>query len=111
MAPTLVRDPFHRDGWVFEEKVDGWRMLAYKDADRVRLVSRRRGDGVQVLLSKPVEPRAELVVEGRDLAVGHQGAGGELRDGGGQVGESAGVVAPRCGSSWPSTCCTRIDAT
>jgi hypothetical protein len=26
MAPTLVRAPFHRDG-----KVDGWRMLTYKD--------------------------------------------------------------------------------
>jgi len=25
MAPTLVREPFDRDGWVFEEKVDGWR--------------------------------------------------------------------------------------
>jgi hypothetical protein len=24
-GPTLVRDPFHRDGWVYEEKVDGWR--------------------------------------------------------------------------------------
>jgi hypothetical protein len=24
MAPTLVREPFHRDGWVYEEKVDGW---------------------------------------------------------------------------------------
>jgi hypothetical protein len=23
MAPTLVRPPFHRDGWVYEEKVDG----------------------------------------------------------------------------------------
>jgi len=39
-APTLVRNPFHRDGWVYEEKVDGWRILAYKDGDRVRLVSR-----------------------------------------------------------------------
>jgi len=39
MAPTLVREPFHRDGWVYEEKVDGWRMLAYKDGARVRLVS------------------------------------------------------------------------
>jgi hypothetical protein len=27
MAPTLVREPFHRDGWVYEEKVDGWRIL------------------------------------------------------------------------------------
>ena len=23
MAPTLVREPFHHDGWVYEEKVDG----------------------------------------------------------------------------------------
>ena len=40
MAPTLVREPFRRGGWVFEEKVDGYRMLAYKDGQRVRLVSR-----------------------------------------------------------------------
>jgi len=44
MAPTLVREPFHRDGWVYEEKVDGWRMLAYKDGSRVRLVSRNGRD-------------------------------------------------------------------
>jgi bifunctional non-homologous end joining protein LigD len=44
MAPTLVREPFHRAGWVFEEKVDGWRILAYKDGDRVRLVSRNGRD-------------------------------------------------------------------
>jgi ATP-dependent DNA ligase len=36
MVPTLVREPVHREGWVYEEKVDGWRMLAYKDDDRVR---------------------------------------------------------------------------
>jgi bifunctional non-homologous end joining protein LigD len=44
MAPTLVRAPFHRDGWVYEEKVDGWRILAYKDGSRVRLVSRNGRD-------------------------------------------------------------------
>jgi len=38
------REPFNRDGWVYEEKVDGWRMLAYKDRDRVRLVSRNGRD-------------------------------------------------------------------
>jgi bifunctional non-homologous end joining protein LigD len=43
-APTLIRKPFHRDGWVYEEKVDGWRMLAYKDGERVRLVSRNGRD-------------------------------------------------------------------
>jgi ATP-dependent DNA ligase len=40
MQPTLVPEPFHRDGWVYEEKVDGWRILAYKDGPRVRLLSR-----------------------------------------------------------------------
>jgi bifunctional non-homologous end joining protein LigD len=43
-APTLVREPFHRDGWVYEEKVDGWRLVAYKDGARVRLVSRNGVD-------------------------------------------------------------------
>jgi ATP dependent DNA ligase domain len=44
MAPTQVREPFHREGWIYEEKIDGWRMLAYKDGDRVRLISRNGRD-------------------------------------------------------------------
>jgi hypothetical protein len=28
MIPTQVPEPFHRDGWVYEEKVDGPRILA-----------------------------------------------------------------------------------
>ena len=39
MSPTLTK-PFHRPGWVYEEKVDGWRMVAYKSSGAVRLVSR-----------------------------------------------------------------------
>lgn len=39
MAPVLAK-PFHRDGWVYEEKYDGWRMVAYKNGSAVRLVSR-----------------------------------------------------------------------
>ena len=42
--PPLVREPFHRDGWIYEEKVDGRRMLAYKDDDSVRLISRHGRD-------------------------------------------------------------------
>ena len=41
MAATQIAKPFHRPGWVYEEKVDGWRILAYKDAAGVRLVSRK----------------------------------------------------------------------
>jgi bifunctional non-homologous end joining protein LigD len=44
MASTLVREPFHRPGWIYEEKVDGYRMLAYKDGAGVRLVSRHGVD-------------------------------------------------------------------
>jgi hypothetical protein len=44
MHSTLVREPFHRDGWVYEEKVDGWRILAYKDVERLRLVSQNGRD-------------------------------------------------------------------
>jgi bifunctional non-homologous end joining protein LigD len=40
MQPTLVSKPFHRAGRVYEEKYDGWRLLAYKDGREVRLVSR-----------------------------------------------------------------------
>jgi hypothetical protein len=43
MAPTLAK-PFHRPGWVYEEKYDGWRMVAYKDGARVRLISRNNVD-------------------------------------------------------------------
>jgi len=32
MHPTLVREPFHRPGWVYQEKIDGYRMLAYRMA-------------------------------------------------------------------------------
>jgi ATP-dependent DNA ligase len=41
---TLVHEPFHRDVCVYEEEVDGWRMLACKDGDRVRLVSPNNRD-------------------------------------------------------------------
>jgi hypothetical protein len=40
MISTQGPVPFHRDGWVYEEKVDGWRILAYTDRANVRLVSR-----------------------------------------------------------------------
>jgi bifunctional non-homologous end joining protein LigD len=68
MASTQVREPFHRDDWVYEEKVDGWRMLAYKDGARVRLVSRngrdhtRRFAGIAAAVSK-LAARA-LVLDG-----------------------------------------------
>jgi hypothetical protein len=40
MHPTLVAQPFHYEGWIYEEKVDGYRVLAYKAGETVRLMSR-----------------------------------------------------------------------
>jgi ATP-dependent DNA ligase len=80
MAPTLVREPFHRDGWVFEEKVDGWRLLAYKDGARVRLVSRngrdhtRRFAGIAAAVAK-LAARA-LVLDGEVAIFDEQLCGG-----------------------------------
>lgn len=56
MAPTLVRLPFHRDGWTFEEKIDGWRMLAYKDGARVHLVSRHGMDHTRPYAGSIIRP-------------------------------------------------------
>ena len=40
MLATLVREPFHRHGWIYEEKYDGVRLLAYKEGNRVKLLTR-----------------------------------------------------------------------
>jgi len=44
MLATLVSEPFDKPGWVYEEKYDGDRVLAYKEEDRVRLLSRNGKD-------------------------------------------------------------------
>jgi len=44
MQPTLVPRPIHHEGWVYEEKVDGYRMVAYKADRSVKLVSRQGVD-------------------------------------------------------------------
>ena len=42
LTDGLVGRPFHRDGLLYEAKVDGWRILAYKDAAEVKLLPGRR---------------------------------------------------------------------
>lgn len=44
MLATLVKEPFHRSGWVYEEKYDGFRILAYKEGEKVTLLSRNAKD-------------------------------------------------------------------
>jgi bifunctional non-homologous end joining protein LigD len=42
MAATLTRERFSGPEWIFERKLDGIRMLAFKEGRRVRLLSRNR---------------------------------------------------------------------
>jgi bifunctional non-homologous end joining protein LigD len=44
MLAKLVAKPFDRPGWVYEEKYDGYRILAYKEGARVTLLSRHDKD-------------------------------------------------------------------
>lgn len=47
MLATLTQRPFHTAGWVYEEKYDGFRILAYKEGTRVSLLSRNGKDRTQ----------------------------------------------------------------
>jgi bifunctional non-homologous end joining protein LigD len=44
MLATLVPEPFTRPNWIFEEKYDGVRILAYKERAKVALISRNAID-------------------------------------------------------------------
>jgi len=72
MHPTQIATPFHRPGWVYEEKVDGYRMVAYKRDGAVQLVSRQAREFKQRFpeLAKAVAALgAESVVLDTELAV------------------------------------------
>jgi bifunctional non-homologous end joining protein LigD len=66
--PTLVA-PFHRPGWIYEEKVDGWRIVAYKDGADVQLLSRTGRDhtarfpGVAIAIAQL--PAKMLILDGK----------------------------------------------
>ena len=47
MLATLIQRPFDKAGWVYEEKYDGFRILAYKEGTRVSLLSRNGKDRTQ----------------------------------------------------------------
>lgn len=58
MLALEVKQPFHKPGWVYEEKYDGYRAMAYKDGKRVQLVSRNLKD-----LTRQFEEIAEAVAK------------------------------------------------
>jgi bifunctional non-homologous end joining protein LigD len=68
MLATLVDVPFHRPGWIWEEKYDGIRLIAVKDGGRVELMTRndkdRTADFPEVAAAIAALPAPTLVLDG-----------------------------------------------
>jgi len=68
MLATLADRPFHKEGWVYEAKYDGIRVLAYKEGSHVSLLTRngkeRSGKFPEIVEAiKRLNPRT-LVLDG-----------------------------------------------
>ena len=72
MLATLVPEPFHNPGWLYEEKYDGYRLLAYKEGKQVTLLSRNGNDrtsgfsGIAAAIAKL--PAKTLALDGEAVA-------------------------------------------
>ena len=77
MLATLVARPFDKLGWAYEEKYDGYRILAYKQGTRVTLMSRNAKDRTQTFSSVATAvaglPARTLLLDGEVVAFDRQG--------------------------------------
>jgi bifunctional non-homologous end joining protein LigD len=72
MLATLVDKPFHQPGWIYEEKYDGYRILAYKEGDKVTLLSRNNNDRThtypEIAAAVGKQPARTLLLDGEAVA-------------------------------------------
>jgi DNA ligase D-like protein (predicted ligase) len=66
MAATLTQERFTGPDWIFERKLDGIRLLAFRDGDDVRLLSRNRLPRELPHVARAIRalPVRELVLDG-----------------------------------------------
>jgi ATP-dependent DNA ligase len=66
MAATLTQERFTGPDWIFERKLDGIRLLAFKNGDDVRLLSRNRLPQHLPALAGAIAklPAAQLILDG-----------------------------------------------
>src|SRR3954468_19237581 len=73
MAATLTRERFQTPEWIFERKLDGIRMLAFKRGSAVELLSRNRlsQNAVYPTVVEAVArlPARDLILDGEALGV------------------------------------------
>ncbi len=77
MLATLVRKPFDKKGWVYEEKYDGYRILAYKQGDQIKLMSRNDIDRTehfsQIATAVKALKANTLLLDGEAIVVDRKG--------------------------------------
>lgn len=77
MLATLVPKPFDRPGWIYEEKYDGYRIIAYKQGAHVTLLSRNAKDRTRIFsaVAQAVGnlPGRTLLLDGEVVAFDHRG--------------------------------------
>jgi bifunctional non-homologous end joining protein LigD len=66
MAATLTYERFNTPEWIFERKMDGIRLLAFKNGDRVRLFSRNRLPQAYPSVAAAISqlPQNDLILDG-----------------------------------------------
>jgi ATP-dependent DNA ligase len=73
MAATLTRERFSGPDWIFERKLDGIRLLAFKHDRDVRLLSRNQLEQnhhyPEIVAALAALPAAELILDGEALGV------------------------------------------
>jgi len=74
MAATLTQDRFTGDEWIFEQKFDGIRLLAYKNGADVKLFSRNRLPRNIPAVANAVKglPAVQLILDGEITWAGAQ---------------------------------------
>jgi ATP-dependent DNA ligase len=74
MAATLTQDRFTGPEWIFERKLDGIRLLAFKNGPDVRLLSRNRLPQNLPSIAEAIAalPHRELILDGEVTWPGHQ---------------------------------------
>jgi len=75
MVARLVRDPFDREGWLFELKWDGFRAIAEKDKQGVRLYSRNQNDFKKrfPVIAQAVSALDHVILDGEIVALDEHG--------------------------------------
>src|SRR5262245_60968597 len=75
MVAKLAREPFDREGWLFELKWDGFRCITEKDRQGVRLYSRNRNDFTKrfPVIAEQVSALDNVILDGELCALDEHG--------------------------------------